>query len=132
MSYSLDFRKKVMGIKEKEKLTFEATSERFGIGMRTLFRWQNRLEAKMTRKKPATKINMAGLQKDVEEHPDAYLAERATRFGVSITGIFKALRRLKITYKKNAVSSKSRRRGSYQVSGQNKTLRTAGKNHSLS
>lgn len=107
MSYSLDFRKRVMKLKDKENLTFEAAGRRFGISSRTLFRWQRRLEPVMKRNKPATKINMEALKKDVEKNPDDYLCERAKRFGVSISCIFYALKRLDISYKKNSVSSKS-------------------------
>lgn len=105
MSYSLDFRKHVMKIKKEKKLTFEKTSKRFGIGIRSLFRWQREIEPKLNRNKPATKVDMEGLKQDVQKNPEAYLSERAKRFGVSVTGIFYALRRLNISYKKNSVSS---------------------------
>jgi len=107
MAYSLDFRQRVMRIKKERKLTFEKTSEHFGIGIRTLFRWQERLEPKMKRNKPATKINMNTLKQDIHTHPDAYLFERADRFKVSITGMFYALRRIGITNKKNPHSSQN-------------------------
>lgn len=104
MSYSLDFRKRVFAIKNKEDLTFEATGKRFSIGIRTLFRWQKEIEPKQNRNKPATKINMEKLKADVGKKPDAYLSERAERFGVSVSGIFYALQRMEISYKKNSVS----------------------------
>lgn len=109
MSYSLDFRQRVMKLKDEEELTFQATSRKFGIGMRTLFRWQIRIKPTLKRNKPATKINMEALKKDVKENPDAYLSERAERFGVSITGIFYALERLGMSYKKNSISPKGGR-----------------------
>ena len=102
MAYSLGFRKKVFEMKEEKNLTFEKTAERFGIGIRTLFRWQKKLEPRQKRNKPATKIDMEKLKEDVKCHPDAYLFERADRFKVSITGMFYALRRLKMTNKKNS------------------------------
>jgi len=102
-----------MKLKEKENLTFEATSRRFGVGIRTLFRWQLRMEPKMKRNKLATKIDMELLKKDVEEHPDAYQYERAERFGVSQSCIFFALQRLGVSYKKNSDSSKGRRDKTY-------------------
>ena len=105
MSYSLDFRKHVFKIKEREALNFEAVSVRFGISVRTLFRWQIRLEPKTTRNKPATKIDMAALEKHVEDYPDAYQYERASALGVSPNCILYALRRLKISRKKNFFSS---------------------------
>ncbi len=35
MSYSLDFRKRVFEIKVCEKLSFQQTSDRFGVSIRT-------------------------------------------------------------------------------------------------
>jgi transposase len=105
MAYSLDFRKRVFDIKQKENLSFAKASKRFGIGIRTLFRWQKCIEPKTKRNKPATKIDMRTLQQDVKQHPDAYLSERAERFDVSISCVFYALRRLNISLKKNSVSS---------------------------
>jgi len=102
-----------MKLKERENLTFEATSRRFGVGIRTLFRWQLRMEPKMQRSKPATKINMEALKQDIEENPDAYLHERGERFGVTGSCIFYALKRLGVSYKKNSDSSKSRRDNTY-------------------
>jgi transposase len=90
-------------MKEKSNLTFQKTSEKFNIGMRTLFRWQREIEPKLTRNKPATKVDMEKLRRDVEKDPDDYLSERAERFGVSVSGIFYALRRLNVSYKKNSV-----------------------------
>ena len=105
MAYSLDFRKRVMRIKEGRKLTFEKTSEQFGVSIRTLFNWHERIEPKTTRDKPATKINMGKLAEDVRRHPDDFQYERAERFDVSPSGILYALRRLGISYKKNPGSS---------------------------
>ena len=104
MAYSLDFRKRVMRIKGEKDLTFVAASERFGVGIRTLFNWSNRMEPKTTRDKPATKIDMGKLRGDIREYPDAFQHERAKRFDVSASAIFYALRRLGITYKKNPES----------------------------
>ena len=115
MAYSLDFRKRVMKIKKETNLTFEATSERFGIGIRTLFRWQNSIEPKTSRNKPATKIDMEKLAADVKKHPDAFQYERAERFNMSITGIFYALKRLGVTYKKNSESPRGRLRKTYSL-----------------
>ena len=100
MAYSLDFRKRVFLLKEKYGLTFKETSERFGVDIRTLFRWQRRLEPKIARKKSATKINMQALQEDVEKNPDRFQYERAQDYGVSQAAIFYALKRLKISRKK--------------------------------
>jgi transposase len=101
MTYSIDFRKKVLSIKDKENLTLEETATRFGIGIASIVRWSNRLEPQLTRNKPATKIDMAALAKDLEMYPHAYQYERAERFKVSQRGIGNALKRLKISHKKN-------------------------------
>ena len=55
MTYSIDFRKKVLAIKEKEKLTYDEAAKRFQIGKTTLVRWHKKLEPQLTRNKPATK-----------------------------------------------------------------------------
>ena len=96
MTYSLDFRRKVLSIHEKEGLTIAQLAERFDVGVASVTRWLDRIEPCMKRNKPATKIDILALARDVEEYPDAYLYERAARFGVSVTGIFLALRRLGI------------------------------------
>ena len=106
MGYSLDFRRQVFKIKQKEGRTYQQTSERFGVTIRTLFRWAHRMEPKTRRNKPSTKIDMEALKNDVMEHPDRYQYERANAFGVSQSAIFYALKRLEISNKKNAVSSK--------------------------
>jgi transposase len=98
MTYSIDFRKKVLKLKAEENLSYEATAERFKIGKTTLVRWHTKLEPQLTRNKPATKINMEALKQDVEKYPDAYQYERANRLGVSQKGIFEALKRLGATF----------------------------------
>ena len=100
MTYSLDFRTKVFRIKEKKGLTFEQVSDHFDISIRTLFRWQKKLEPTMTRNKPATKINMDRLEKDIERHPDDYQWEPGKRLGVTQSAIHYALQRLGVSYKK--------------------------------
>ncbi len=105
MAYSLDFRQQVFKVKQKEQLTFQETSDRFGIPLRTLFRWHDRIEPKTKRNKPSTKIDMEALGKDVEQNPDLFQYERAKKFGVGQSTIYYALKRLNISYKKNAVPS---------------------------
>ncbi|MCF7566871.1 IS630 transposase-related protein [Sabulilitoribacter arenilitoris] len=105
IAYSLDFREQVFKVKQKEQLTFQELSDWFGIPIRTLFRWQQRIEPKTNRIKPSTKIDMEVLRKDIQNYPDRYQYERAKIFGVSQSAIFYALQRLNISYKKNAISS---------------------------
>ena len=108
MGYSLDFRKHVFATKKKFNLSFEETSERFNVSMRSLFRWQNKIEPCTTRNKPATKINMDQLAKDVELYPDAYHYERAERLGVATSTVCDALKRLNLSRKKNSKTPKSK------------------------
>lgn len=106
MTYSLDFRKKVLEVKEREQLSFEEVAKRFDIRSKnTVFRWTKQLEPCKTRNKPATKINMDDLVDDIELYADAYQYERAQRLGVSKSCVFAALKRLKVSYKKNINAS---------------------------
>ena len=106
--YSICFRKQVLSIRDKEKLSINEVAKRFGIASRSVVSWLQRLEPKTKRNKPATKIDMEALIEDVKEYPDGYLYERASRLKASITGIHAALKRINVTYKKNSKSSKSR------------------------
>ncbi|UZO79420.1 transposase [Aquimarina sp. ERC-38] len=105
MAYSLDFRQRVFKVKEEEGLSFQELSDRFRVTTRTLFRWQKCIEPKVKRNKPATKIDMGALAKDVADHPDHYQYERAKKFGVTQSSIYYALKRLNISNKKNAFPS---------------------------
>jgi transposase len=107
MTYSIDFRKKVLKLKAEENLSYEVAAERFKIGKTTLVRWHRKLEPQTTRNKPATKIDMEELKQDLIDYPDGYQYERAKRLGVSQKGIFEALKRLGVTYKKNLKASES-------------------------
>jgi transposase len=110
MTYSIDFRRKVLSVRDAEKLTISEVASQFRVGIASVVRWINKLEPELTRNKPATKIDMKVLAQDVLDYPDAYQYERAKRLGVSDKGIGHALRRMGITYKKNSISSESRRR----------------------
>lgn len=116
MTYSIDFRKKVLKIRQQEGLSIEVVAIRFGVGKASVMRWLVELEPKKTRNKPATKIDMDALKEDVEKHPDSYQYERAQRLGASTSGISWALKRLSVTYKKNTHSSQNRRRKALIVS----------------
>lgn len=110
MTYSLDFRRKVLSVRQKEGLTISEVASRFNIGIASVVRWLKTPEPQKHRNKAATKINMELLIQDVQDYPDAYMYERASRLGVSKTGIEHALRRLGITYKKNTRPSQTGRR----------------------
>jgi transposase len=110
MTYSLDFRKKVLQIKQEEHLSMAETAERFGVGVASIMRWTKKIAPKLIRERPAIKIDMEALKKDVELYPDAYLSERAKRFNVVNNSIWLALKRLNVTCKKNASAPESRSR----------------------
>jgi len=107
--YSLDYRQRVLKVKKEEGLSDEELCKRFGIKSRkTIYNWKQSIEPKEKRNKPATKIDMEALKKDMDKNPDRFQYERAEDYGVSAWAIGLALRRLKISYKKNTVSSQSR------------------------
>lgn len=101
MTYPLAFRKKVLSVKERDNLTHGAAAKRFDIGKDTITRWKQTLEPKISKNRPAIKIDMEALQKDVHDKPDAYQYERANTLGVSKSCVHYALRRLGLSYKKN-------------------------------
>ena len=109
MTYSVDFRRHVLSIRKKERLTLEQTSHRFGVGRASLCRWLKRLEPDQSKPRKR-KIDMAALAEDVRQFPDAYHHERAARFGVFPNAIFHALRKLGVTCKKSAAPSQGARR----------------------
>ena len=110
MTYSLDFRKKVLSIRNKEKLSFAQTAKRFGISVNSVFLWSKKVEPKQTKNRPAIKIAKDTLMEDIEKYPDAFSYERADRLNVTASGIRSAMKRLKISYKKNSKSSQGLRK----------------------
>ncbi|QGP61216.1 IS630 transposase-related protein [Piscirickettsia salmonis] len=62
MGYPVEFRRKVFKLKEKKGLTYEEVSELFGVSMRTLFRWNTRIEIKKKAPKPRV-INLEELKR---------------------------------------------------------------------
>jgi transposase len=91
VTYSLDFRKKVLSVKKKENLSIRKVAERFDIAYSSICLWLKKLEPIKKRKRTAYKIDMDALKRDIKEHPDAYQYERAERLGVSKHGIAKPL-----------------------------------------
>ncbi len=97
MKYPLAFRTHVLSVRKKEGLTYEETAKRFAIGRATLARWIKCVEGKPYYRHPS-KISNEALRADVEHYPDAYQAERAQRFGVTVEAICYALKRIGVTY----------------------------------
>ena len=106
MTYPLSFRRHILAIRDKEGLTLEDTSQRFGVGRASLTRWLSRLEPDQSKPRKR-KIDLEALRRDVQDYPDAYQYERAQRFGVSTHGIWQALKRLGVSYKKKPETPKS-------------------------
>ena len=116
MTYSLDFRRKVLDIRDKDNLTIAEVSARFCVGIASVVRWIKDIEPKAHgfRKR---KLDIEALKQDILEFPDAYQYERAKRLGVVQNSIFHALKKLNITYKKNSQSPQTRRRRTADISG---------------
>ena len=79
----------------------------FGVSLRTVANYMRRKRAHGHLKdaplnRTFRKIDPERLKAFFDERPGAPLREASDAFGVSITGIFRALRRLKITLKKRS------------------------------
>jgi transposase len=107
MSYDEKFRRHVLKIKEQEGLSLAKVAKRFGIGKQTVYYWTKRILEKKKRERMPQKLCLEALIQDVKNNPYAYQYERAKRFGVSTNCIWRALKRLGITYKKNPQSPQS-------------------------
>ena len=115
-------RKNIINIKTKEKLSIREAARRFGISPNTVYKWGKKIEPKEWRKQRVSKIDMKKWEEDVSNNPDAYQYERAKRLKVSQAGIHSGLKRLGVTYKKNAKTSKSRQRKACYVFEKNRTI----------
>ncbi|MCO6428237.1 transposase, partial [Nitrosomonas communis] len=94
-------------VRKKEGLTIAQAAAHFCVGIASVTRWVKNPNPKQTRNKPATKIDMMALARDVQ----------AFRPGVSEKGIGHALRRMNISYKKNTAASQSGRRQTAYLPG---------------
>ena len=100
MAYSLDLRQKVIDYIENGGRVSKA-AQVFGIGRASIYRWLERKELAATKVKYRQRsLDIRELSKDIQENPEARLKQRAEKFGVSTTAIFKALKKMKITKKK--------------------------------
>ena len=66
MGYPVEFRRKVFELKDEKGFPYEQISELFGVSMRTLFRWQTRIEIKKKMPKPRA-INLEDLKNQLVE-----------------------------------------------------------------
>ena len=105
MSYDIELRRRAVAYWNDGHSKRE-TAEVFKVSHFTLHMWKSQLKETgkledKKRKETWRKIEPSKLKKYVKENPDAYLKEIAEEFGCSNVAIFKALKRLKITRKKN-------------------------------
>jgi transposase len=103
--YSIDLRERVLSFLEKNP-DKKAASELFQVGLATIFRWVAKKKAvgnvqPLRRPYAYKRIDDEKLTAYVEAHPDHFLSEIANHFGLTLQAIFYALKRLKITRKKN-------------------------------
>lgn len=100
MSYSIDFRKRVISF-IKEGGSKLSAARAFKVNPDTIYEWLKRGEDLSPRpvKTRNRKIDRRALEAHVQKHPDAFLRERASHFGVDPSTISYHLRLLKIVKK---------------------------------
>ena len=105
--YSVDLKKRVIKYRIERKHTIKQTSQTYEISPMTVRRWTKEYKEtgcirseydSSTRK--YKKINPEELKKYIKENNDKFLKEIAQKFSCSISGIKKAMDKLKITRKK--------------------------------
>ena len=121
MTYPLKFRKHVLLTRKEKKLTLKETAIQFNIGLATLTRWSKDITPK-TYPLRMYKINLDELLADVIANPYSYQSERASKFNVTQKAIWKALKLLNITCKKNSAPSSSGRTTAYAVHAKDVSL----------
>jgi putative transposase len=108
MSYSLDLRERVVEYIEAGGSPSKA-EKRYKVSRATIYRWLNRVDLRPTVvKRRQRKLDWKALEKDVQENPEAKLADRAKKFGVRPSTIHYALRQMKITRKKRVKVPRTR------------------------
>ena len=105
MSYDIKYRQRVIDYMS-EGHTEKETAETFKVSKATLWKWKSKLKetgslTPKKRKETWRKVNPGDLKEYLEQNPDAYLKEIGVHFGCTDVAIFKAIRRLGITRKKN-------------------------------
>ena len=121
MSYSKRYRERTIEYRQAGH-SLEETHQIFKVSKSTIQKWEKQLKetGNLEKKKlhrSFRKIDPARLKAYVAEHPDAYQSEMAEAFGCSESGIRYALRRHKITRKKDDPLSGAGPAKSSSVSG---------------
>ena len=100
MPCSLDLRKRVVAFVEKGGSATHA-AKIYQVGRATIYRWLGREDLAPTRVEHRNrKLDWKALEKDVKENPNDRLVTRAKKFGVHISAISYALKKMGITRKK--------------------------------
>jgi len=103
MSYSIDLRERVVDYVRSGGSQMEA-GRLFKVTRRTVYNWLHRENlAPATHGLRRRKIDKQLLAAHIRDYPDALLRERAEVFGVDISCISRALKRLRITKKNDAL-----------------------------
>ena len=121
MSYSKKYRERTIEYRQAGH-TLEETHQTFKVSRSTIQIWEKQLKetgdlGKKELHRSFRKIDPEKLKAYEAEHPDAYQTEMAEAFGCSESGIRDALRRHKITRKKDDPLSGAGPEKSSSVSG---------------
>lgn len=123
-AYSIDLRERAVEHATESK-NQTVTAKIFKVSRQTINEWVKRknkhknLHPKKAQGKPS-KIDPQKLQSYVSRHPDSYLREIAKEFGVSLVAVHEALKRHKITRKKNHTLLRTRREQAARIQAENK------------
>ena len=108
MIYSVDLRKKVVGFVRNGGGQREA-ARRFEVSLWCVRDWLARKDLQPQQKgvPRQRKLDKEALRAHVRANPDALLRERAAHFGVRISSLEAALKRLRITRKKRRCNTRN-------------------------
>ena len=88
-------------LQNSKNSTYREVAARHRISPNTLATWKKQPQPKGSRRSTPRLLTEEVIRQDVAEHPDDYQWERAARLGCSQNGIWKALKRYRITVKKD-------------------------------
>ena len=104
MAHSIDIRARVVRFVRSGGSKAEA-ARIYEIGRSQVYRWMrlgDNLSAAKTGPKKAHKVDMAALDRLINDRPDAQLKELAAELGVGLSTVHYGLKRLNYSRKKNA------------------------------
>lgn len=118
MRYDINYKIRAIELKN-EGHTYKQTCKTFKISETALTRWikkakEGNLENKIAIRKQK-KIYPEKLVEYIKEHPDEYLLEIAEEFNCTEGAIRKALKKLKITQKKDSFIQRAMQRTSKEI-----------------